>query len=201
MPTRPSLLRFGGHFADASGREQIQQDRLGILDVLPILPPKRHHARGDDPTRDRSHKKTKHDVFPPFGDPKKSPQPRSKPHGHFDVARPHPTNGVNGQEQRKSPGRSRQTISAGNVSQFGTLNIHQSMTAEAIMAMQMNHNGQQDGASISMPIPSTILEQKRGAKQISKERANEISRRRNKKRRAAPSGLAARRFTFRAHLS
>ena len=89
----------------------------------------------------------------------------------------------------------------GNVSQFGTLNIHQSMTAEAIMAMQMNHNGQQDGASISMPIPRTILEQKRGAKQISKERANEISRRRNKKRRAAASGLAARRFTFRAHLS
>jgi len=44
------------------------------------------------------------------------------------------------------------------------------MTAEAIMAMQMNHNGQQDGASISMPIPSTILEQKRGAKQISKKR-------------------------------
>jgi len=78
----------------------------------------------------------------------------------------------------------------GNVSQFGTLNIHQSMTAEAIMAMQMNHNGQQDGASISMPIPSTILEQKRGAKQISKERANEISRRRNKKRRAAASGLS-----------
>src|SRR5436190_10943252 len=89
-------------------------------------------------------------------------------------------------------------IITGNVSQFGTLYSHQSITPSAIMAMQMNHNGQQDGASISMPIPSTILEQKRGAKQISKERANEISRRRNKKRRAAASGLAARRFTFRA---
>src|SRR4029077_14811594 len=44
-------------------------------------------------------------------------------------------------------------IITGNVSQLGTLNIHQSITAEAIMAMQINHKGQQDGESISMPIP------------------------------------------------
>src|SRR6516164_6618074 len=76
----------------------------------------------------------------------------------------------------------------GKVNQLGTLNIHQSMTAEAIMARQMNHRGQQAGENISMTVPATIVEQKPVRKQT-KGRAKAKEGRKNNSSEPRKSGL------------